>query len=114
MRAAMINFDKAADKMEERGLLLRCARVGWSPMGVESSNVSNANTMRVVPKAVCSWLRYCPATLYCPIKLNNVMISYSPPSSVNMHGLDIGSPKIFTSRGGRAVYDNIIYISGHK
>lgn len=68
-----VDLQKFRDELQQRGALLGCPCVSWSPISVQSSLVSDADGVRVVHITMRCWLAQCLSPDYGSITLDEIM-----------------------------------------
>lgn len=116
MNIAPIHLDQIIDQFEQSRFLRWCSRICGGSRSIEATNITNANTMSVMPIAVSTSPTNCPTTFDRPVKPDDVVIANILPSftigrflsvvSLNFSGSDIGS-----RLGTRAMYDDVFNYS---
>lgn len=116
MNITPIHLDQVIDQFEHSRFLRRCSRICGGSRSIEATNITNANTMSVMPIAVSTSPTNRSTTFDSAVKPDNVVIADIFPAfaigrvlcmiSLNFSGPDIGS-----RFGTRAMYDDILNYS---
>lgn len=116
MNIAPIHLDQIIDQFEQSRFLRWSSRICGGSRSIEATNITNANTMSIMPVAVSTSPTNCPTTFDSAVKPDNVVISDILPTFaigrflgvvvLNFSGSDIGS-----RLGTRAMYDDILNYS---
>ena len=116
MNIAPIHLDQIIDQFEQSRFLRWSSCICGGSRSIEATNITNANTMSVMPITVSTSPTNCPTTFDSPVKPDNVVIADIFPTfaigrflcmiSLYFSGSDIGS-----RLGTRAMYDDILNYS---
>lgn len=116
MNIATVHLDQIIDQFEQSRFLRWSSRICGGSRSIETANITNANTMSVMPIAVSTSPTNCPTTFDSPVKPDDVVIANILPSFtigrflgvifLNFSGSDIGS-----RLGTRAMYDDVFNYS---
>lgn len=116
MNIATVHLDQIIDQFEQSRFLRWSSRICGGSRSIEATNITNANTMSIMPVAVSTSPTNCPTTFDSPVKPDNVVIADIFPTfairrflcmiSLYFSGSDIGS-----RLGTRAMYDDILNYS---
>lgn len=112
--SAMINPGEPGEQLQQCRALLRSASVARCSISVQSSDVGNANAVRVVSKTVCAGLANSPSPTDCAINLHDIVISYFAPAASFMHAINVSNSKFLSSPRSCTMYYNIVDVARHK
>ena len=100
MNIATVHLDQIIDQFEQSRFLRWSSRICGGSRSIEATNITNANTMSIMPVAVSTSPTNCPTTFDSPVKPDNVVIADIFPTfaigrflcmiSFNFSGPDIG------------------------
>ena len=101
-----IAFFEHGHQLEEGFLLLGRARVGRTALGVEATDVADADAMGVVSSAVCAYAVVGSPAIDRPVQVNHIMIAYALPSPRLVPAVDVVDGHLHAGRCGGAVDDD--------
>ena len=94
-------------QITQRGFLLRCACVLWFfIIGSHSTDIANADTVSVLPGAVCAhYLNVAPG-VYAAVAVDNKVVAYPVPSQFSVPGIYLLGGRALPGSYARAMQDN--------
>lgn len=116
MNIAAIHLNQIIDQFEQSRFLRWSSRICGGSRSIEATNITNANTMSIMPVAVSTSPTNCPATFDSAVKPDNVVISDILPTFaigrfLSVISFDFSGPDVGSRFGTRAMYDDILNYS---
>ena len=119
MNITPIHLYQIIDQFEHSRFLRWSSRICGGSRSIEATNITNANTMSVMPIAVSTSPTNCPTTFDSAVKPDNVVISDIFPTLtirrfLGMVSFNFSNPYVGRRLGTRAMYDDILYYSHER